>query len=486
MSQLVVAPKYLFGVFSTTRSTAEIYAMTQMQNIPNPSEQFEQIASFTQTLEISELPLAVTHTAKLLMLDLLGVLAAASKLDAGRIARDHAVNHWAAGPDAPSARLLFDGRRTSLPGFGFAMGTQLDNLDAHDGWQPSKGHAGAALLPALCAFAEGSESVSGPEALAAMVLGYEISYRASVALHNTVDDYHTSGAWNALGCAAIGARLRKLNNTQFRDAMGIAEYHAPRSQMMREIANPSMLHDGTGWGAPTGIYAVLVAEDGFKGGPAAILEFDDAAFAWSDLGENWLTVQQYIKPYPVCRWVHAPIDAALKLKQMYSLSSDMIAAVRIDTFAYSAELSATVPESTPIAQYSLAWPVAAALCRGRVGVEEVMEVSFADAEIISLTGLTEATVNDEYESSYPARRLANVIITLKDGRVFDSGTTEASGGPDPQPTEEEVINKFRLYAGSILPEARVSEIETAVMSLDDANADFKALLDLLSESVGDS
>jgi len=460
--------------------------MTQMQNIPIPSYNFNRVAAFSQTLNSKDLPPDVTHTAKLLVLDLLGVLAAASKLEAGRIARDHAVNHWAAGPDAASARLLFDGRPSSLPGFGFAMGTQLDNLDAHDGWQPSKGHAGAALFPALCAFAEGSESVSGPEALAAMVVGYEISYRASVALHLTVEDYHTSGAWNALGCAAIGARLRKLNNKQFRDALGIAEYHAPRSQMMREIANPSMLHDGTGWGAPTGIYAVLVAEDGFRGGPAATVEFDDAAFAWLDLGENWLTVQQYIKPYPVCRWVHAPIDAALMLRQQYSLSADMIAAVRIDTFAYSAELSGAVPESTSIAQYSLAWPVAAALCRGRVGVEEILESSFSDTEIMSLTRLTEASVNAGYETSYPDKRLANVIINLKDGRVIESGTTEASGGPDPQPTEEEVVNKFRVFAGSVLPEERVLEIETAVMSLDDAGADFKALLDLLTEPLSRS
>jgi hypothetical protein len=83
------------------------------------------------------------------------------------------------------------------PGLVSQMGTQLDNLDAHDGWQPSKGHAGAAVLPALCAFAERSASVSGPEALAAMVLGYEIPYRASIALHTTADDYHTSGAWSA-------------------------------------------------------------------------------------------------------------------------------------------------------------------------------------------------------------------------------------------------------------------------------------------------
>lgn len=81
----------------------------------------------------------------------------------------------------------------------------IDNLDAHDGYQPSKGHAGAALLPALAALAP--DGLSGRAALAALVVGYEVSYRAAVALHATTADYHTSGAWNALGCVAIAARL---------------------------------------------------------------------------------------------------------------------------------------------------------------------------------------------------------------------------------------------------------------------------------------
>lgn len=459
--------------------------MTNMQNLPDPSERFDKLAAFVRTINVANVPQEVIRTAKLLVLDLIGVVAAGSKLEAGRIARDHAVNHWASAPGTPSARILFDGRPTSLPGFGYAMGTQLDNLDAHDGWQPSKGHAGAAIFPALCAFAEAKPEVSGQEALTGMVLGYEISCRAASALHATVADYHTSGAWNALGCAAIGAHLRKLDHTQFRNALGIAEFHGPRSQMMREIANPSMLHDGTGWGAPTGIYAVLVAEDGFHGGPAATIEFDDSAFAWADLGENWLTIQQYIKPYPVCRWAHAPIDAALNLKQAYSLTSDMIEAVKIETFAFSAELSGNVPQSSSAAQYSLAWPVAAALARGRVGVDEVIETSFSDPEIIALTNLTEATVDPEFESSYPAQRLANVIITLKDGSVIKSGTTQASGGPIPQPTESEVISKFRAYASSVLPEKRVKQIESAVLSLDEENADFKALLDLITDGISD-
>jgi len=459
--------------------------MTDMQTLPSPSPVFQQVADFTTNTKFSDLPDDVIQTAKLLILDLIGVMAAASKLEAGTIACNHSANHWLAGPDAPAARLLFDGRPTSLPGFGFAMGTQVDNLDAHDGWQPSKGHAGAGIFPALCAFTEAASDVSGQEALVAMTLGYEISYRAALALHSTVDDYHTSGAWNALGCVAIGARLRQLDNAVYRHAMGIAEYHAPRSQMMREIANPSMLHDGSGWGAPTGIYAVLIAEDGFKGAPAAVIEFDDAAFAWCDLGENWLTTQQYIKPYPVCRWVHAPIDAALWLRREYALTAEQVNTIDIHTFGFSAALSGDVPTTCYGAQYSLAWPVAAAISRGCVGVDEVLESSFTDPELISLTNKTRINVSSEYESQYPDKRLARVCITLMDGRVIDSGTTEASGGPDPQPTEKEVVDKFREFAGAVLTDSQVADIEHAVLNLNEPDADFKALLNLLVESVPD-
>lgn len=453
--------------------------MTTMQTLSNAPDSFESISAFILGHQQQKIPESAINTAKLLVLDLIGVLAAAAKLDAGLIARNHAVKHWAAGASAPAARLLFDGRPTSLPGFSFAMATQLDNLDAHDGWQPSRGHAGAALLPALCAFAEGCDELSGRDALCAMVVGYEIAYRAATALHSTVADYHTSGAWNSLGCAAVGARLRKLNPTQLRHALGIAEYHSPRSQMMREIANPTMLHDGTGWGAPTGVYAVLVAEDGFKGAPAATIEFDDAAASWVDLEKTWLTNQQYIKPYPICRWAHAPIDAALNLRREHSLTADMIESVSIETFKYSAALSVEVPTTTSRAQYAIAWPVAAALARGCVGVEEVLESSFSDPELITLTERTGTVVDAEIDAGFPEHRLARVVVKLNDGRLLDSGVTTASGGPDPQPTEQEVVTKFRAYAATVMPPARVQLIESAVMSLDSYDANFKTLMDLL-------
>ena len=55
----------------------------------------------------------------------------------------------------------------------------IDVLDAHDGHVLTKGHAGAAVLPALLAFTDG-QGCSGREFLACLVLGYEIATPADV------------------------------------------------------------------------------------------------------------------------------------------------------------------------------------------------------------------------------------------------------------------------------------------------------------------
>jgi len=454
--------------------------MTTHETLSRPGPGFVRFADFV--LGDPDIPEAVMEGAALYILDLIGVAASATRLEVGRIARDHAVRHWAAGDGAPSARLLFDGRRASLPGAGFALATQIDNLDAHDGWQPSLGHAGAALFPALCAFAEDAPGLTGRQAVAAMVVGYETAYRAALALHATVEDYHTSGAWNGIGCTAIGARIRSTDRGTLRHALGIAEYHAPRSQMMREIANPSMMHDGTGFGAPTGIYALLIAEDGFEGAPAALVEFADAAFAWENLGTDWLTIQQYIKPYPICRWAHAPIDAALGLRATHGIAPEQVVAVDIATFGYSAALNCAVPGSTSIAQYSLAWPVAAALVRGCVGTDEVLDSAFDDADLRAMLDRITVRVDPDIDALFPQRRAARVAVTLKNGQRVESGLTDASGGPDPQMTRAEVVAKFRTFARPVLGEARMTAIERAVLGLNEEGSRFADVLALLVDA----
>lgn len=453
--------------------------MTTFETIPQASETGTRVLNFALGTRDQDIPEPVLETTAFYLLDCIGVLAAAGQLQAGRIARTHAVAHWAAGPASPAAMIAFDGRTASLPGAAFAMATQLDNLDAHDGWQLSKGHAGAALVPALLSVAQACTIISGREALAHLTVGYEVSNRAAAALHGTVNDYHTSGAWNAIGCAAIAARCLDLSFNVARQALGIAEYHAPRSQMMREIANPSMLHDGSGFGAPVGLYAALIARDGFLGAPAATLEFADASAAWDRLGKDWTVDAQYIKPYPICRWAHAPIDAAIGLRHVHDLKPTDIDTVEIESFAYAADLSCEIPKTSHEAQYTLAWPVACALVRGRVGVQEILPEAFVDPLLRDMTARVIARATDEFEATYPNQRRARVIVTLKDGKRLMSPATTASGGPDPQPTRDEIVKKFRAYAGSILPPDRVRAIENAVLGLTKDGASFHDLLQLL-------
>ena len=65
---------------------------------------FELVRCFAEEIEHAGIPPEVRHFASLLLLDTLGVAAAARELEAARIARNLAASSFAAGPGAPSAR----------------------------------------------------------------------------------------------------------------------------------------------------------------------------------------------------------------------------------------------------------------------------------------------------------------------------------------------------------------------------------------------
>jgi len=307
------------------------------------------VTDFTLDLQETDIPASAMDSASWQLLDTLGIAAGSVPMEAGRIARDTAFAVYGAGPGAPSARMMFDGRPASIPGAAYAAASQIDNLDGHDGYNPTKGHIGVAVVPALVALAEGIPDLTGPQALAAMIVGYEVAARAAIALHATVSDYHTSGAWNSLGVAAVAARLGGHTPDQLRQALGIAEYHGPRSQMMREIATPTMLHDGSGMGALVGLSSSVLAENGFQGAPAITVEAPEVARHWQDLGEFWTVERQYIKPYPICRWAHASIDAVRGLILAHDFGPGDVADVRINTFHEAACLFPGMPETTSMA-----------------------------------------------------------------------------------------------------------------------------------------
>ncbi|MGB7318063.1 MAG: MmgE/PrpD family protein [Planktotalea sp.] len=442
---------------------------------------FQATAEFSLRRSVSEMPEAARKWAALLLLDTLGIAVASGPMEAGVIARDTAAALY--GSDAPNmrARMLMDGRAVSLAGAAYAIATQTDNLDAHDGFNPNKGHIGCAVVPALLALAQQQNDLSGIDALGALIVGYEVAGRAGLGLHGTACDYHTSGAWNALGVVALGARLRGLGDAQFRHALGIAEYHGPRSQMMREIANPTMLHDGSGWGAMAGISALVLAERGFTGAPAITLEGDDVALHWSDLGTRWIMTEQYVKPYPICRWAHAPIDAVRALKAAHGFTHSDVASVQINTFAESACLFGGMPETTSQAQYSLGFALAQMLVAGQIGLAQISGDGLKDARVKAMLEKTEVVISEQHNALFPQHRTADVIVTLNDGRVLESGLVHARGGAEEPFSAEDIQEKFFSFASPVVGDARAKEICAAVMGLSEPNARFDDLAALLYE-----
>src|SRR5579863_9485071 len=107
---------------------------------------FERVRQFTLGLDHGRIPPVVRHFASLLLLDTLGVAAAAKDLEAGRIARDLAARSFGAGQGAVC--MLFDGRFVSRAGAACAAASQIDDLEAHDGYNPTKRHIGVVLVPA--------------------------------------------------------------------------------------------------------------------------------------------------------------------------------------------------------------------------------------------------------------------------------------------------------------------------------------------------
>jgi len=421
------------------------------------------ITDFLRETGFGNIPETVTRQSRLWFLDLVGVAAAGSRTPLSGLIRDHACAHFAAG--GRGARILFDGRTVSPPGAALAGGMTIDALDAHDGHRLTKGHAGCGALPAVLAYMDAEDIADGRELLIGLILGYEIGTRAGIALHRLARDYHTSGAWVAVAAAAIGVRLLGLGGPAARHAIGIGEYHGPRSPMMRCIDHPTMVKDGSGWGAMAGVSAAYLAQDGFTGAPATLVDSPDTADLWRDLGQRWRILEQYYKPFPVCRWAQPAIEAALALKAAHGIAADDIARIEVESFDEAVRLATRRPQTTEEAQYSLPFPVAAATVRGRLGIDEVAGDVLGDPGIRRLSETMALTADPALSARFPERRVARVRFLLRNGSILSSGDTEAFGDPERPATADRIRDKFETYAEPVLSAGRTRTIARTIEAI---------------------
>lgn len=405
------------------------------------------LRSFLAEMAAADLPEELLDKARWCLVDLIATAVAGSATPLAKIITEYAADfHGPGRKQGQSCLPLIGGPAMNPVGAALVGGMVIDSLDSHDGHSLTKGHVGCAVLPTLLAVSEAIAPDLGDAAfLGLLVAGYEIGTRAGIALHRSVPEYHSSGAWNAVTCAALTSHLLGLDAERFRHALGIAEYHGPRSQLMRDVDYPTMVKDGSGWGAMAGVSAAYLAAGGFSGAPALSVVAGDLNEIWSDLGQRWRINEQYTKPYPICRWAHPAIDGARELKAAHGIAPDDIDEVIVWTFHEATRLFQGVAETTDQAQYGTSFPTAVALVHGDVLPEHIVDDALDDHQVRQLTQRIRFRESPEYSAQFPARRFARIEIRLRDGTVLSSEPREPRGDPASALTAAELRRKFLLY-----------------------------------------
>ncbi len=422
----------------------------------------ELAAQFIRDARWDDLPDAVQHQAKQCLIDIVAAMVSGILTPISEITAAHAPIRW----PGDDATILMHDRLASATGAAFANACAANALDCDDGGVYTRGHQGAQVFPTALALCE-SLRLDGREMLAAVVVGYEISHRFSRCWHDHLHPvYQADGSWGSVASAATAASLMGLDVQTIRQALGIAEYHAPNVPMERDLIDPAMVKHGHGWAVVTGIMAAELAERGFTGIPG--LMGSDKYSDWiATLGNEYIMVDGVdFKQHCSCGWGHTAIAAVQKLQRENDWDVEDIAAITIEGHHWAAVLHTAHPTTTEEAQFSVKWPLAAYIIDGQVGPDQILEPRFGDADINALVDKMELVESEEFNELYqpsfeggdegysPGR----VSIRLEDGTYLDSGVVTEACRIEARGDEQRLEQKFRWLTGYVLEQERVDRL----------------------------
>ncbi|WP_435317203.1 MmgE/PrpD family protein [Haloarchaeobius sp. TZWSO28] len=423
--------------------------------------------SFVHDAQLSAFPPAVCEHLDARTLDTLAAITAGYRFPTADVVRSYAETHHAGAADGADATLLDgSGARLSPAGATLVNATAANALDVDDGHRAVKGHPAAVVVPPALATAEAVDA-SVSEFRTAVAVGYELAVRAGLAIHATDEVYTGTGSWGAVGAAAAVARLRNFDRETTAHALGTAEYHAPRTPIMRGVERPGMTKDGIGWGAFAGVAAADLAARGFT---ASGTVFDESSVAVTDdLGDRFYLTSGYLKPYPCCRWAQPGVDAVLTLRQEHGIDPETVETIRVHTFEAATHLQTSRPESAEEAEYSYPYPVAAALVTGGFTPAELAAERREDETILALADRVDLVVDDALERRFPAECLARVDLVTASG-TYSSDVLRPRGAREQPLTDAERREKAAGLFEPTVPAETVSRVER-VLGDPDARVD---------------
>jgi 2-methylcitrate dehydratase PrpD len=463
----------------------------------------EHLTEMGMSLGVDAITPSAYAAAKKMLLDALGcALAGHREPGAGESAAQMA--EWGGKPEAS---ILLYGARAPAPNAAFANSAMIHALDYDDVYMPPGAlHLTSMMVPAMLAGAEMS-GATGREALAAMIMGFEIAGRLGI----VECEYRRSAAFlpssidGGFGAVVTMARLLGLTPDQCADAMGINYAQA--------AGNRQALHDMTltkriqpALAVRSALWAVALARRGVTG-PRRALEGESGFFKTYLNGEipdaeeftrpkDWFEVENTaIKRYTSCGAGHPCQEAAEILAREEDLQPADID--RVEIFPRDMK-DGIVGQPFEIgrnpqvdAQFSAAYAVAFALLRGTPRIEdftdEAVRAHTDVAELAKQVGFAETPdeipeiLMDAPPDYLPyATRSYGVIVHTRDGRRLVRARCPAQTFEALSVTFDDVVPKYRACAAysGVCDQDRSEAILEAVRTLDSAPS-IDGLLDLL-------
>jgi 2-methylcitrate dehydratase PrpD len=326
-----------------------------------------------------------------------------------------------------------------------AVGANL--LDYDDTHLRTVIHPAAPVAPAVLALAE-QRGLSGSAMLHAFILGIEVECR----IGNAVSPGHYARGWHitstcgVFGSAAASAKLLALDAMQTWHALGIA---ASQSAGLVENLPNAAKNVSVGNAARNGLFAALLAEQGYTAAPAAIEGSLGWARAMGDdpvvsdvtdgLGEQWEASKNTYKPYPCGIVMHAVIDACLALRRDHALTR--IAEITVSGDQLLLDRGDRAATNDRDARVSIPHCAAVSVLFGAAGLKEFSTQTVNDPAVAAIRALTKVRLDAD-----SPRGAATVTIRTIDGRTLQKTVLHAKGSMERPLSDQEIQEKVRDLA----------------------------------------
>ncbi len=410
--------------------------------MPHETHMAARLGHFVAGSRWENLPLPLRHEGKRSLLNFIGCALGVAHLPAIEMALRVLT------PLSGSGRVTVFGRAERLDPLGASFinaigGNLLDYDDTH---LRTVIHPTAPVAPAAFALTE-QRRLSGAALSHAFILGAEVECR----IGNAVSPGHYARGWHitstcgVFGAAAASAKLLGLDADQTAHALGIA---ASQSAGLVENLPAAAKNVSVGSAARNGLFAALLAEQGYTAAPASIEGPLGWARAMGDipvtgeivdgLGERWELLKNTYKPYPCGIVMHAVIDACLALRRDHALTAADIAEVTVSgdqLLVDRGDRPATNDRDCRVSTYHCA---AVSFRFGAAGLREFSTEAVNDPAVASLRSRITTRVD-------PASPIgaATVSVRTTDGRTLETTVLHAKGSTERPLSDQEIEAKLR-------------------------------------------